>query len=113
MTGNREDLATRPRGGRHGLLTTRAGTFSARRARRWVHAFPPLSSRPAAPRAGRIVPSKTLPFARRWPLSRERLSFRAGPLCRASRRPPAALRGPALLLSRFPGVCKAWFERNR
>jgi hypothetical protein len=101
MTANREDLAGRPRGGRHGLLTTRAGTFSALHARRWVHAFPSLSSRPAAPRADRIVSSGHLPFALSWPLSRERTRFARAPLGRASRRRRRPS-GATLLLSRFP-----------
>jgi hypothetical protein len=102
MTGNREDLAGRPRGGRHGLLTTRAGTFS--RCTRDVGSTPshrcphgrPLRAPIASCRPG------TCPLTVVAALPRAH-SFRAGPpWSRLRDGPPAALRGPALLLSRFP-----------
>jgi hypothetical protein len=78
-----------------------------------IQAFLSSSSRQAARRARRSHPVVQTACPLKWPLSRGRLSFRAGPPLSRLETAPAALRGPALLLSRFPGVCKAWFERNR
>src|ERR1019366_6589242 len=77
------DLAGRPRGGRHDLLTTRAGTFSALHARRLGPRLPiaVLTAGRSARRSHRVV--QDVPFALSWRLSRERTRFARAPLCRA------------------------------
>ena len=82
----------------------RAAAFSVRTPRRLSRAFlsSPLdqASTPRARRSHRVV--QDLPFARRGHPPASALVSRGPPFVAPSRRPPAALRGPALLLSRFP-----------
>jgi hypothetical protein len=90
MTGNREELAGRPRRGSTAYSPQEQEPSPRRTRDARVHAFPSLSSRQAAPRADRIVSSGDLPFAPRGhsPASVALVSRGPPPLSRLETYPP-------------------------